>query len=90
MSDAISLKPLIINSLAIIIITTHAGILSRSTSAISAEHTKSLSASGSINLPKLVTRLYFLAIFPSSKSVKLANTNIAAAKTSPVIPSPGI
>ena len=72
------------------IITIHAGILSRSTSAISAEHTKSLSASGSINFPKFVTRLYFLAILPSKRSVRLARINIAAAIISPVIPSPGI
>ena len=38
-----------------------------------------LSASGSINFPKFVTRLYFLAILPSNKSVRLATMKIANA-----------
>ena len=42
---------------------------------IIAEHTRSLSANGSINFPKFVTRLYFLAIFPSNMSVRLATQN---------------
>ena len=41
--------------------------------------TSSLSARGSINFPKSVTRLYFLAIFPSSMSVRLAMIKIAVA-----------
>ena len=41
---------------------------------IMAEQTRSLSARGSMNFPKFVTRLYFLAIFPSSRSVRLATT----------------
>ena len=79
LSDATSLKPLMINSLAMIISTTHTGMSFKSTRHIIAEHTSSLSASGSINLPKLVTRLYFLAIFPSAISVRLAMINIASA-----------
>ena len=66
-------------SRAMITITIHAGILFRSDSAMSAEHTSSLSARGSMNFPKLVTRLYFLAIFPSSISVSDAAMNIPSA-----------
>ena len=65
------------NSLAMIISTTQEGILPSWIRIISAEHTNSLSAIGSINLPKLVTRLYFLAILPSSRSVRLAMIKIA-------------
>ena len=43
---------------------------------IKADNTSSLSARGSINLPKSVTKLYFLAIFPSKKSVIDAIINI--------------
>jgi hypothetical protein len=39
----------------------------------------SLSASGSINFPKLVTKWYFLATFPSRKSVRLVVRNTAKA-----------
>ena len=49
-------QPLIMNSLAMITITIHDGILSSSIRQISAEHTSSLSARGSINFPKSVTR----------------------------------
>ena len=66
----------IINSLAIIIITAIAGSLSISIRQIIAVHTSNLSARGSISLPKLVIRLYFLAILPSNKSVRLATTKI--------------
>ena len=51
---------------------------------IIAEQTKSLSASGSMNFPKLVTRLYFLAIFPSSMSVRLAMIKMATAMYFPL------
>ena len=78
-SAATSLKPLIMNSLAIMITTIHDGILPRSIRQIMALHTSSLSAKGSINLPKFVTRLYFLAIFPSSISVRDATIKIASA-----------
>ena len=37
------------------------------------------SARGSMNFPKFVTRLYFLASFPSNQSVTLATTKIASA-----------
>ena len=72
-------QPLIMNSLAMIMITTQAGILPRAIRQISAEQTSSLSASGSMNLPKSVIRLYFLAIFPSSISVRLARQNSTSA-----------
>ena len=47
---------------------------------INAEITNILSAKGSINLPKSVIILLFLAMYPSKKSVKLANKNIMNAK----------
>ena len=43
---------------------------------INADKTNNLSANGSINFPKSVTRLCFLAILPSKKSVIDANINI--------------
>ena len=46
---------------------------------ISAVITINLSASGSINFPKFVTRLCFLAIFPSRKSVNAVTAKITAA-----------
>ena len=82
-STASVLKPVIINSLAIIIITTT--LLNGTTAssipirAIIADETKSLSANGSINFPKLVTRLYFLAMYPSKQSVIEARQNIPVA-----------
>ena len=79
LSDATKRNPLMINSLAIITITIHAANRSISTRQIMAEHTKSLSANGSINFPKFVTRLYFLAIFPSAISVRLATIKMAVA-----------
>ena len=45
----------------------------------SAESTKILSANGSANLPKSVTKLRFLAILPSNKSVMDAVINISKA-----------
>ena len=78
---ATSLKPLMINSLLMITITPHTGIgLSGiDTKHMSAVLTSSLSASGSINFPKFDTRLYFLAINPSSVSVSDAMIKIATA-----------
>ncbi|WP_244495814.1 hypothetical protein, partial [Escherichia coli] len=66
---AIALNMLTVSSLATIIITIQ--LLTRWSSIIHvrAEITNSLSATGSINFPKSVTRLYFLAIFPSKASV---------------------
>lgn len=52
---AMVLKPETANSLAIITIAAHAGTNCNSTKDISAAVTSSLSAKGSINLPKLVT-----------------------------------
>ena len=57
------------------------GDAERTAITINADATKSLSANGSINFPKFVTRLYFLAIFPSSISVKLATIKIMSAIT---------
>ena len=45
---------------------------------INAPITRILSAIGSKNLPKSVTRLYFLAIYPSKKSVNAATKKIIA------------
>ena len=58
------------NSLATMMMTIQEGILPISTRAIRAEQTRSLSARGSMNLPKSVTRPYFLAILPSAISVR--------------------
>ena len=70
---AICLKALIKSSLAIIMLTQiepiTVGITDGTVSKnIKAVLTKSLSAIGSKNLPRLVTILYFLAIYPSKKS----------------------
>ena len=67
------------NSRLMMMMTIQAGSSRSSIIQISAEHTSSLSANGSINFPKFVTRLYFLAIFPSSISVRLAMIKSAAA-----------
>ena len=68
-------------SLAVIIISGIAPILtsSSSTNTVSAAITNTLSANGSRNLPKLVTRLRFRAIFPSRASVMDAAANIISA-----------
>ena len=68
-----------INSLATIIITIHGANVPSPTKQIMAEQTNSLSASGSMNFPKFVIRLYFLAIVPSSLSVIDAATKITSA-----------
>ena len=57
----------------------HEAIFPVSTRQINAAHTSNLSAKGSMNFPKFVTRLYFLAILPSAKSVRHAITKIAVA-----------
>src|SRR5215216_937368 len=67
-----------------ITIATHAARRSSETSETSAEVTSSLSASGSISLPNVVTSLVRRAIQPSSASVKLATTNTIAASRSPL------
>src|SRR5690625_3983800 len=79
-SEAASiLKPVIVNSLAIIIITTQPGILPTSTKRIKAAATNILSANGSINFPKVVIRSIPLAIYPSKVSVRAAIIKIIAA-----------
>ena len=80
LSAAITLKPVIASSLAIINARTHHTFLYPS----SMKHTRTeitniLSASGSKNFPKFVTKLYFLAIYPSRKSVKHATAYIVSA-----------
>ena len=65
LSAATSLIPLTANSLRMMIITAQAGISPKDVRQISADETRSLSAMGSINLPKDVIILYFLAIAPS-------------------------
>ena len=73
LSDAANMrKPVMANSLATIIMTPHAGITPSSTSIIKADIVSTLSAKGSRNFPKVVTRLYFRAKWPSRKSVKAA------------------
>ena len=69
---ATSRKPEIMNSRASITMHTQAGMRSDATSTTMALMTSSLSAIGSANLPKLVTRCRARAIFPSSVSVKHA------------------
>ena len=78
LSDATRRNPLIINSLAIMMITYHAVSLPSGIKQIIAEHTSILSASGSINFPKFVTRLRALAILPSSISVRLATQKMTS------------
>ena len=64
-SEATRRKPLMMNSRAMMMMTIHAGSCLSCTMQIRAEQTRSLSARGSMNLPKFVTRLYFLAMWPS-------------------------
>ena len=76
LSAAIALKILTVSSLATIIITIQPATKLYSIMHINADKTNNLSANGSINFPKSVTRLCFLAILPSKKSVIDANINI--------------
>ena len=62
-------RPVTRNSLARIAITSHPGIKSFSIKVIKAAAIRTLSASGSINCPKAVTKFRSRAIFPSSQSV---------------------
>ena len=78
-SDAIKRKPLMINSRAMMIMTTQAAKRCWLERQIKAEQTNSLSASGSINLPKFVTKPRARAILPSKRSVRLARQKIASA-----------
>src|SRR5699024_5906955 len=75
---AITLKPVIINSLATTITTIHAETLFKSISIIRAVVANILSANGSKNFPKVVTKFLLLAKYPSIKSVNEATINIIA------------
>ena len=79
LSLAIIRRPLTANSRSSTTSSAQAGILPCSTNHSIAAVTKILSARGSANLPKSVTRLYFRAIFPSSRSVRLAMIKMARA-----------
>ena len=68
-STAINLYPDTTNSLNKTIIGIHAGKFPASTSINIAANTSILSAKGSANFPNVVTKLFFLAIFPSKWSV---------------------
>ena len=57
----------------------------RSTRAIMAAITSTLSASGSINFPRVVTRRCLRAIYPSSESVTAAAMNTTPARRSPQV-----
>ncbi len=74
------LSPVIAISLPMIRATIQAGALPRDTSMISDVETRSLSARGSRNLPREDDALYFLAIYPSSRSVRDAIQKSAAEK----------
>ena len=79
LSLAIIRRPLTANSRTMTMSRAQAGIWPISTNQSMAAVTSILSARGSANLPKSVTRLYFRAIFPSSMSVKLAAMKMARA-----------
>ena len=74
-------SPVTKNSRARIAITSHPGISRWSRSVTNAAAISTLSASGSINWPKAVTKFRSRAIFPSSQSVIDAMEN----KTSPTV-----
>ena len=78
-SAAISRSPLTTNSREIITTVIQAGITCKLLRQTRAAQTNNLSANGSINLPKFVTRLFFRAICPSKKSVMQATAKIANA-----------
>src|SRR5690554_6248176 len=69
-------RPVTANSLAMMMMATHEEISPVSTRQIKAEQTNSLSAKGSMNLPKVVISLYFRAMWPSSMSVSAAITKM--------------
>ena len=78
-SDASIRRPLTANSRQITIKSAHAGIWPISTNQSMAAVTSILSASGSANFPKSVTRFLARAIFPSSRSVRLARMKMTSA-----------
>ena len=71
-----------INSLARIMITSAASAHPNATKHTKAEIVKILSATGSANFPKSVTKPCFLAILPSSMSVREARENTRIAQIS--------
>src|SRR5699024_7703383 len=71
-------KPVTANSREIITTTTHAGANPNSINTIRAAETNNLSANGSANFPKFVTKLSRRAIYPSNQSVQLAKIKIMA------------
>lgn len=71
---AIILNPVTANSLAIIMIIAQAGMIPLLVNNIKAEFVSILSAKGSANFPKLVTKLFFLAKYPSKKICKRCQT----------------
>ena len=79
LSLAIIRRPLTANSRQMTMSSIQAGICPISTNHSMAAVTSILSARGSANLPKSVTRLYFRAILPSSMSVRLAMMKMASA-----------
>lgn len=78
-SAAIKRSPLTTNSREIITTVIQAGTICILLKQTRAAQTKSLSASGSINFPKLVIRLRLRAICPSKKSVMQAAMKIISA-----------
>ena len=67
--DASNLRPVTKNSLEIIVIVIHAGIIFSWVRIMNTALVKILSTKGSINFPKSVTNFNFLAMCPSKKSV---------------------
>src|SRR3954454_18628906 len=76
-------RPVTANSRAMMTIATQAETRLSDTSDTSAAVTRSLSASGSISLPKVETLFWRRAIQPSSASVNDASANTPAARASP-------
>ena len=80
-------RPVTANSRAMITIATHALTRSSETRLTSAAVTSSLSASGSISLPNVVTLFWRRAIQPSRASVNDASAKTAAASR---VPAPAL
>ena len=78
-SAAIRRNPEMMNSRATTIIVNQAGSSPKEVRQIMAEVTRSLSARGSMNLPKFVMRFLDRAIFPSAISVREAAMKMASA-----------
>ena len=72
LSEARVLNPVMANSLAKTTIMIHAAIAPLYTNITKADIVNILSASGYINFPKFVTKLCFLAIYPSKASLNAA------------------